>query len=201
MIKEYTEEQLKSLIADVEKEFTSHLAKAEESFKLAKSEDAPKKDGLRKRTRRKPLKNPMANLKSRWNLKSLKIKALKTNISKTMSKDPAKGDKPESKEERMGEDKKENAKPSDDAHGEAQDHGYDDEDMDHMHSMYSSMSKPELKAHHDAIRKCMDSMGLAKCEDGMAKAEMAMLPKMPKDIVQMAVLKMAKRRNLKPQLQ
>jgi seryl-tRNA synthetase len=34
------------------------------------------------------------------------------------------------------------------------------------------MSRGELKAHHDAVRKCMDGMGLSKCEDGMSKAEM-----------------------------
>ena len=41
----YTEKELSSLIDDVTKEFTSHLAKAEESFKLAKSEEeSDKKD-------------------------------------------------------------------------------------------------------------------------------------------------------------
>jgi hypothetical protein len=51
------------------------------------------------------------------------------------------------------------------------DHGYDDEDMGHMHSMYSSMSKGELKAHHDCIRKCMDGMSMSE-DKMMAKGEM-----------------------------
>ncbi len=166
MIKEYTDEQLKSLIADVEKEFKSHLAKAEESFNLSKSEDPSKEKDEKKASEESEgeSKKPMESEKP-------EDKGIKDQHQQDMSKDPAKGDKLESKEERMGDDKKENAKPSDDAHGEAQDHGYDDEDMAHMHSMYSSMSKPELKAHHDTIRKCMDSMGLAKCEDGMIKSE------------------------------
>jgi hypothetical protein len=54
---------------------------------------------------------------------------------------------------------------------DGQGHGYDEEDMKHMDSMYSTMSPDELKLHHDSIRKCMDSHGLSKCEDSVAKSE------------------------------
>ncbi len=40
---QYTEQELQKLITDVEREFTSHLAKAEENFNLSKSEDGEKK--------------------------------------------------------------------------------------------------------------------------------------------------------------
>jgi hypothetical protein len=158
----YTEEALNSLIADVEKEFTSHLAKAEKTFGLAKAEDeSDKKD------------KPEAKEEPKKEIESEKPadKGPSDQHQEDESKPEDKGPAPESKEERVAADGKENAQPSEDPHGAAEDHGYDDEDMQHMHSMYSSMSKPELKAHHDAVRKCMDSHGLAKCEDGMAKSE------------------------------
>ena len=100
-------------------------------------------------------------------------KGVKDQHQQDTSKEPAKEEsKEESKEERSAADGKENAKPSDDPHGEAQDHGYDDEDMQHMHSMYSSMSGPELKAHHDAVRKCMDgAMAKSEMEDGAKDAQ------------------------------
>lgn len=159
--KEYTQQQLSSLIADVEKEFSAHLAKTEGSIKLAKSEDESKKDESKEEDKGEEKKMESEKPED---------KDIKDQHQEGESKED-KGEKLESKEERSEEDKKENSKPSDDAHGDAEDHGYDDEDMAHMHSMYSSMSKAELRAHHDAVRKCMDSHGLAKCEDGMAKSE------------------------------
>ncbi len=178
----YTEEQLNSLIADVEKEFMPLLAKAEKSFGLSKNEDdqpdQKKVNGAAddKKNSAKDEKTSAGEHKADESKKPMEgekeaDKGIKDQHQQDMSKDP-KGEPMESKEGREKEDKEENSKPSDDAHGEAMDHGYDDEDLAHMHSMYSSMSKPELKAHHDTIRKCMDSHGLAKCEDGMAKAEM-----------------------------
>lgn len=40
-------------------------------------------------------------------------------------------------------------------------HGYDDEDMQHMQQMYASMSQEELMAHHDAIRAALDACSAA----------------------------------------
>ncbi len=178
----YDEQQLSSLMADVEKEFSKHLAKAEKSFGLAKNEDdqpdqkkvngaADDKKNSAKDEKESAMERKADQSKKPMESESSEDKGVKDQHQQDMSADK-KGEPMESKEERMKEDEKENAHPTDDAHGEAQDHGYDDEDMEHMHSMYSSMSKPELKAHHDVIRKCMDGMGLAKCEDSMAKAEM-----------------------------
>jgi hypothetical protein len=167
----YDEKELSGLMAEVEKEFKIHLNKAEESFKLAKSEDESKKDPSKEKDEAKASSESKGESDKKMESEKPADKGVSDQHQQDMSKDPSEGDKSESKEGRMEADAKENAKPMDDAHGQAEDHGYDDEDMAHMHSMYSSMSKAELKAHHDSIRKCMDGMGLAKCEDGMAKAE------------------------------
>lgn len=162
----YTDKDLNSLIAEVEKEFTSHLAKAEESFKASKPKDEDKQPDQKE-----------------------------VNGSDDDSKNSAKDEKTDAKEENSGEqaDAGKSAKPMEhesegdkgvkDQHqqqdgakeGQADEgHGYDDEDMAHMHSMYSSMSKPELKAHHDVVRKCLDGMmGKMEMSEGMAKAEMS----------------------------
>lgn len=168
---DYTQQQLNSLIAEVEKEFTSHLAKAEEGFKLAKSEDESGKDKSKEKDEHKASDESKGESDKKMESEKPEDKGVKDQHQQDSSKDD-KGQPMESKEGREEADQKENSKPSEDPHGDAMDHGYDDEDMEHMHSMYSSMSKPELKAHHDMIRKCMDGMGLAKCEDSMAKAEM-----------------------------
>jgi hypothetical protein len=67
-------------------------------------------------------------------------------------------------EEHSAEEHKEDAE----AHGD-EGHDYDDEDMEHMHKMYSSMSKGEIKAHHDCIMKCMGKAEAKPAE--MEKAE------------------------------
>jgi hypothetical protein len=41
-------------------------------------------------------------------------------------------------------------------------HGYDDEDMQHMKSMYASMSRAELIAHHDAVKEALDAQSGAQ---------------------------------------
>src|ERR1035437_4299886 len=156
----YTESQLNSLIADVEAEFTAHLAKAEESFKLVKAEDFPPKK--KEESKEEP-------------------KEESKEAPKSESKEAPKADEPKA-EEKPAEEGAEQAPPAEQEaapeqgeanpaeQGEDSDN-YDDEDMAHLDQMYGSMSRGELKAHHDCIRKCMDSHGLAKCEDGMAKSE------------------------------
>jgi hypothetical protein len=74
----------------------------------------------------------------------------------------------EKKDEPKAEDKKEK--------DEEESHDYDEEDMEEMRKMYSSMSKAELKAHKDVIEKCymakcgeMTQMG--KSEEASQKAE------------------------------
>lgn len=168
--KSYSETELNSLMADVAKEFSTHIAKAEETLGLKKSED--EKDKPKEKDEAKASEESKGESKKPMESEKPEDKGVKDQHQQDMSEDKPKGDPMESKDERAAGDSKENAMPSDDPHGDAMDHGYDDEDMAHMHSMYSSMSKGELKAHHDSIRKCMDGMGLAKCEAGMAKAEM-----------------------------
>lgn len=152
---DYTPEQLNSLIADVTEAFSVHLAKAEESFKKPKSEDESKKDEPKEKAAEEPKEEakPMESEKP-------EDKGIKDQDQQKEGESPL----PKEGQEEMA------AQAQNPAADEG--HGYDDEDMQHMEAMYASMSKPELKAHHDCIRKCMDSMGLAKCEENMAKAEM-----------------------------
>lgn len=105
------------------------------------------------------------------------------------------GEKPEDKHEEKEEHEekpKHEAKDEEskehegkEEHHEDKGHDYDDEDMAHMEKMYRSMSKGELAAHHDCIKKCMggsemDKHGLspeemkakmAKGEDGIERCE------------------------------
>ncbi len=153
---DYTNEQLNSLIADVTKEFTQHLAKAEESFKLAKSEDESKKDESKEKDEKKASEESDGESKKPMEEEKKEDKGVKDQDQQKAGEHPLPKD----------------GEPDEPKQGDEMDHGYDDEDMKHLHGMYSSMSKGELKAHHDCIRKCMDGMGLAKCEDGMSKSEM-----------------------------
>lgn len=132
---QYTETQLSKLIEDVEREFTTHLAKAEEtSTDLRKSEEPPKEEPEKEESE-KPKEEPKAEAK------------------------PAQeGEKPAEQ-------------PAPAPQGEPKDHDYDDEDLQHLHKMYGSMSKGELKVHHDAVRSALD-----KCmggEMGKSEGEMA----------------------------
>jgi len=70
----------------------------------------------------------------------------------------------EKKEEPKAEEKKDEEKKEDD-----ESHGYDDEDMEEMSKMYSSMSKGELKAHKESVEKCW----MGKCGEmtQMTKSE------------------------------
>jgi hypothetical protein len=151
--KEYSNDELNSLIAEVEKEFTTHLAKAEESFKLAKSEDESHKDESKEKDEAKAKEDSDGESEKKMESEKPEDKGIKDQDQQK------EGEHPLPAKDEMG--------PKSD-----EDHGYDEEDMHHMEKMYSSMSKGEMKAHHDCIRKCMDGMGLKKCEDGMAKGEM-----------------------------
>jgi hypothetical protein len=181
--KTYSETELNSLMADVAKEFSTHIAKAEATLGLSKSEndqpDQKKVNGAAddKKNSAKDEKTSASENKEGG----------KTDDNRNAAADEKQSQSDRSKEaseDKSGkpiEGEKAADKGVDDQHqqqdgakeGQADEgHNYDEDAMNHMHSMYSSMSKGELKAHHDSIRKCMDGMGLAKCESGMAKAEM-----------------------------
>lgn len=132
-----TEKELTALLGEVEKEFSSFLTKAETS--LAKSEKADSKKADEEE-------------------------------EKPEVKEDTKEDKPESKEEApafAAEAAPSEEAPAAEAQAEAAPadaapaqtgHGYDPEDMAHMDAMYSSMSREELIAHHDSVKKALDAM-------------------------------------------
>jgi len=123
---QYTEKELEKLISEVEQEFTSHLAKAEENFKLAKSEDS---DEAPPKKKEKEEKDPEAE---------------ESQAPQAEAQAPAQG------EENQDLQAEAQAPAQAPVQGEAS-CDYDDQDMEHMKSMYMSMSDSELKAHHDAI--------------------------------------------------
>lgn len=169
--KEYTNEQLNGLLAEVEKEFSVALAKAEEQLGLAKSEDgAPKKDESKEKDESKAAKESEGESKKPMESEKPEDKGVKDQNQQ--ADDKAGADDQAQPGEQKAPMAADPAAATDPAAMQGEDHGYDDEDMAHMQELYSSMSKAELKAHHDCIRKCMDGMGLAKCENSMAKAEM-----------------------------
>lgn len=176
--KEYTTEQLNGLLAEVEKEFSVALKKAEEQLTLSKSEDSfpPKKDESKEKDEAKAGKESKGASEKPMESEKPADKGVKDQNQQADDKAGAdnQAQPGEAKAPEAGAPAADPAAAAADpaAAMGAEDHGYDDEDMQHMQAMYASMSKPELKAHHDCIRKCMDSMGLAKCEDTMVKAEM-----------------------------
>lgn len=140
----YTDKNLNELIDSLSKEFNVYLGKAEDANKsLAKSEAPAFMD--------KDKKN-----------------------SKKIDEDHKEHAEPKAEHEEHKEAHEEHEKPEHKEHAEHEEHAapehaehcdYDDEDMDHMHKMYMSMHPSELHVHHEAIRKCMEHHGLAKCED------------------------------------
>jgi len=141
---QYTQSELAKLIETVETEFSGFLAKSETAASavapLAKAEDAKPEDKKDEKPSEKKDEKP-------------KEKEDKAEEKRGEEKPDA---TPEHKEE---DAPKGEAEPKAPAAAEGQEagqehHGYDEEDMEHMHKMYASMSKAELKAHHDAIMKC-----------------------------------------------
>lgn len=175
---QYTEKDIEKLIETVTVEFTSHLAKAEENFKLAKSEAAAPvetlvkaEDGEKKPEEKKPEAKEQAKEGSKEKGPEEKAPEAKEGEKAPAieAKAPAEGEaKPE------GEAPAAEAAPGAPAAGE--DHcDYDDADREHMQKMYMSMSKGELKAHHDSCRAALDQKGMAKCGEQapMIKSETA----------------------------
>lgn len=141
----YTETEFEKLIKSVETEFSAHLAEVQKNFELgtdgslAKAEDGGKKPPEKKDEGKE---------------------------AKPEGGKPPEGEaKPEGKEGAPAEGapaKPEGeAKPAEGAPAAAPgaaaaapiegSHGYDPEDVEHLKQMYQSMSKEELKLHHDII--------------------------------------------------
>lgn len=141
---QYTETQLTKLIEDVEKEFTSHLAKAEEAAlaPLNKAEEGDKKPFEKKPEEKEAEAKPEAP------------------AAEGKPEAPAAEAKPEA------EAPPAEGLPAADAAAAAPapaGHDYDEEDLHTLEKMYMSMSEGERKVHHDAIMKCAG--GMAKCGD------------------------------------
>jgi len=182
----YTEVELQDLIADVTKEFSTHLAKTEKEFRLAKSENEDSGDkGDRSKAKFDAKDNSKDESKDESQSSKENSEGGKSDDKRNSSSDEKQSSKDSSKESSEDSSKKpmehesesdkgptdQNQQEHSPQQSEDQDHGYDDEDMQHMHSMYSSMSKPELKAHHDTIRKCMDGMAKAETQDAAKDAQ------------------------------
>lgn len=166
----YTEESVNKLIQAVEKEFTAHLAKAEEdsSSKLAKSEgESASVDGSTKLAKAEDEKSEKPKHEEE------KKEAPKSEEKPAEEKEAPKAEEAPAKEEGKEEGAEEHKEASaEHSEGADEGHGYDDEDLAHMHSMYSSMSHGELKAHHDAVKKCLDGKS-EKAAPAMESAPMA----------------------------
>lgn len=133
---QYSKEELGKLVAEVEKEFSILLAKAQDEaagpLVQADESEEEKKD------------NELAS-----------DQELEAKDSEDQQEEP-KQDEEESHDEH-----------SDDDHLD-----YDDEDLEEMHKMYSSMKKAELKAHYEAAKKALEKCGEMK----MAKSEREIYP-------------------------
>jgi hypothetical protein len=140
---QYTEKDVAKLIADVEKAFTAQLVKADE-VSLAKSEDGEKDHKEKEEHEEKP-----------------------EHEEHEAPKHEAKDGESEAYEE--GKEHEEKHAPEGEKHEGHEAHDYDEEDMAHMEKMYRSMSKGEIAAHHDCIKKCMGSSEAKPAE--MEKAE------------------------------
>ncbi len=151
----YTETELAKLIESVEKEFRTDLAKAEAGVEpLNKAEDAPPKKEA------KPEEKPEEK-------------------EHEAPKEEAKEAVPAPEEGKEAAPAEGEAAPAPEAHqeGAGQGHDYDDEDLEHMHKMYMSMSPGEQRAHHDALRKCMDASMGKQAAPGAEKAPAAPMDK------------------------
>lgn len=155
----YTEIELTKLLADVEKEFTSHLAKAEENFRLAKSENesaAPSVDGTETLAKAEDEKPAEAKDKKE-DKEEAKPEASAPKKAPADSKEDAVAEsegEEEGQEEQAAADEVAAEAPA--AEGDAS--GYDAEDLQHLAEMYASMSSAELMAHHDAVKEALDAM-------------------------------------------
>lgn len=172
----YTEKELTKLLADVEEQFTSHLAKAEENFRLAKSEGESAATGvdgtdtLAKAEDEKP-----AEAK-----KDKKEDKSDAPAAEGKEEAPAKDAPPAAEGEAEGEakdapaaaDAAAEAPAAAPAEGDAS--GYDAEDLEHLRQMYASMSFAELMAHHDAVKECLDAQAAPE-----AAAPAALAPEAP----------------------
>lgn len=172
----YSEKELTKLLADVEKEFTSHMAKAEE-LRLAKSENesaAPSVDGtetLAKAEDEKP-----AEAKDKKDKKEPKSEAPAPEAEEEAAPEAAPA---EAEGEEEGQEDPAAQATDEDPAAEGDASGYDAEDLEHLRQMYASMSFDELMAHHDAVKECLDAQQAPEAAVPAEEAEAPVAPEAP----------------------
>lgn len=164
----YTEIEVSNLIQEVEKAFTAHLAKAEALAKSEACEAVAVVDGseLAKAEDKADEKEDKAPAKDEAEApKSDEAPAAEEKEAAPAAEAPKDAPAAEAAEAPAAEaaPAAEGAAPAAAPGAEGDAHDYDDEDMAAMVQMYQGMSRGELKAHHDAIKQCLDSMGMEKC--------------------------------------
>lgn len=136
---QYTETQLAKLIEDVEKEFTAHLAKAEAGINTPTDTEATGTESVPTLAKAEESEKKPEEKKDEKPKEEPKAEA-KEEHKEAPKEEPKHEEKPAEAKEEAG-------------------HDYDEEDMAHLEKMYMSMSKAELKVHHDKCRAAMDKCG------------------------------------------
>lgn len=183
----YTELEVTNLIDQVTKEFNVYLAKAESTVEsaasgvdgseLAKAEEAEeKKKAPEKKPESEKKEAPAAEGKEAAPAADAKAPAADAAAPEAPAEAAAEA---EGEAEGEAEQAAADAAPAVDP---AAAHDYDDEDMAAMVQMYQSMSRPELKAHHDAIKQCLDAMGMQDAPAPAAAAPAAPAAAAPEGI-------------------
>ena len=152
----YSETDLVKLLAVVEKQFSSDLVKAEEAFTvfLAKSDDAkPAPEKKDEKAEKKPEEKeaPKADAQE----------------AAPEAKADSKEAPPETEEAPAAQEGADNQQAAPAAEDGCD---YDEEDLEHMNKMYASMSRGELKAHHDAVKNALDGQAQAQAPAADAQA-------------------------------
>lgn len=169
---QYTETELAKLIETVEKEFTTHLNKAEEAHVAALSKSEGSVSGvLAKAEDSEPPKEKKESKDKKESKPESKEAAPKEEGAPAPAAEaaPAEEGAPAPAEGEASAEAPAAAAPAEGA-APAAGHGYDDEDMAHMLKMYQSMSREELLAHHDCVRQCLDAQGAAQAAPAAAEA-------------------------------
>ena len=159
----YTDVELMKVLESVEKEFNTHLAKAEEAS-LAKAEAKP----FPPKDEKKPEEKPEEKKPEEKKPEGQKEESKEGSPAEESKESPAQEAQEHSEQKPEGQPE---GQPQPQAHSDGS-HGYDDEDQQHMDKMYMSMSKAELMLHHDSVRKALDCQGSQNMQKdgGMAMA-------------------------------
>lgn len=176
---QYTQQELEALLGEIETKFSADLAKSEDSTvaTLAKAEEEQKAPDANEEKEDEKQEKPQAEKAS---AEAEKADGEEKEAEGEEEEADAEGKKADAEGEEApnadGEEKSPDANP--------EDCDYDDEDHAHLADMYSSMSHGELKAHHDHVRKALDTKGMQKCGDmAMAKSETVKAVEVSPDLI------------------